>query len=51
MWWGQDSEREVWRKLTVEAEISWFVELMVVMIVEYMDRSEENHKVTQQCNF
>jgi hypothetical protein len=35
----------------MEAEISWFVELMVVMIVEYLGRNEENHKLTQQCRF
>jgi hypothetical protein len=51
MWWGQASDGEEWRKLIMEAEISWFVELMVVMIVEYLGRNEENHKLTQQCHF
>jgi len=51
MWWGQASDGEVWWKLIMEAEISWFVELMVVMIVEYLGRNEENDKLTQQCHF
>jgi len=33
MWWGQEaSDGEEWWKLMMEAEISWFVELMVVMM-------------------
>jgi len=51
MWWGQASDGEEWWKLIMEAEISWFVELMVVMIVEYLDRNEENHKLNQHCHF
>lgn len=35
----------------MEAEISWFVELMVVIILEYLGRNEENHKLTQQRHF